>query len=246
MNYENIKMAHFIIRDNRFICHCRLIKSNEVVTVHVKNTGRGKEVLIAGALVALNYQPSPNRKTDYDLVAVKKGLMWINIDSQLPNSLAYEGILSEKISLPHFPGKLISLKREVTYGNSKFDLFATSDAGAKAFIEVKGMTLENKEVGAFPDAPTLRGLKHVNELQVAHENGYFTYVLFIVQFEKIRLATIHTQMQPRLAESFALAMADGVEVLAYNCKVEPGEVTVKKQVPFDLTYPFVDPNSQEN
>ena len=105
------------------------------------------------------------------------------------------------------------------------------------------MTLENKEIGAFPDAPTVRGLKHVNELQVAYEAGYFSYVLFIVQFEKIRLATIHNAMQPQLATSFATAMADGVEVLAYNCKVDPQEVTLKKQVPFDLTYPFVDPNA---
>lgn len=242
MQYENIRMAHFIVRDNRFICHCKLIETDEVVVVHVKNTGRGKEVLLAGALVALNYQPSPKRKTDYDLVAVKKDAMWINIDSQLPNALAYEGILTGKINLPHFPGKLASLKREVTYGNSKFDLFAKSDMGAKAFIEVKGMTLENKGIGAFPDAPTLRGLKHVKELQVAHDAGYLTYVLFIVQFEKITKATIHAEMQPQLAENFALAMADGVEVLAYNCKVEPNQVILKKQVPFDLAYPFIDPN----
>lgn len=243
MKYENIQMAYFIRRDNRFICHCQLINNKKIVTVHVKNTGRGKEILITGALVALNYQPSPKRKTAYDLVAVKKETMWINIDSQLPNQLAYDGILSGKIVLPHFPGQLLSLKREVTYGNSKFDLFAISDTGAKAFIEVKGMTLENNEIGAFPDAPTVRGLKHVNELQVAYDAGYFSYVLFIVQFEKIRLATIHNAMQPQLATSFATAMADGVEVLAYNCKVDPQEVTLKKQVPFDLTYPFVDPNA---
>lgn len=242
MKYENIKMAHFIVRDNRFICHCQLIETGEVVIVHVKNTGRGKEVLLKGALVALHYQPSPKRKTDYDLIAVKKAEMWINIDSQLPNKLAYEGILTGKIKLPHFPGKLASLKRKVTYGNSKFDLFATSDTNAAAFIEVKGMTLENKGVGAFPDAPTLRGLKHVKELQVAFHAGYYAYILFIVQFEQISQATIHTAMQPQLAENFTLAIADGVEVLAYNCKVEPNQVTVKGQVPFDVTYPFVDPN----
>ena len=149
----------------------------------------------------MQYWNSPKRKTNYDLIAVNKGDQWINIDSQVPNRLAYESLLDGTILLPQITGNLTLLKREVTYHRSKFDFYFETDVGEKGFIEIKGMTLENKRVGAFPDAPTSRGLKHVSELIDAKKEGYYAAVLFVVQFEDIDVATIHRAMQPELAKN---------------------------------------------
>lgn len=241
MEYENSILARFIARDNRFVARAQLLNGQEVV-VHVKNTGRGKEILLPGAWVGLNYCPSPKRKTDYDLVAVKKQDQWINIDSQLPNLLAYEGLLRKEIILPNQQGELSLVKREVSFEHSRFDLYYETTKGQKGFVEVKGLTLENQGIGAFPDAPTLRGQKHVLELIDSQKQGFTSYILFIVQFEHIHVATIHSQMQPTLEKAVASAQKAGVEVLAYNCQVDASKVTLKNKVPFDLAYPFVDPN----
>ncbi|WP_159722076.1 DNA/RNA nuclease SfsA [Enterococcus sp. CSURQ0835] len=241
MQYEASQIATFLSRPNRFIAHCVLRDGQEVIA-HVKNTGRGKEVFLPGATVALNYQASPKRKTDYDLVAIKKGALWINIDSQIPNALAAENILSGKIKLPGLAGAITGLKREYTYDRSKFDLYFETERQERGFVEVKGMTLENQLIGAFPDAPTLRGLKHVNELRQAQAEGYKNYLLFIVQFEPITLATINQTMQPTLQTAITKAEQDGVTVLAYNCHVTADSITVKGAVPFVLDYPFNDPN----
>ncbi|WP_270790213.1 DNA/RNA nuclease SfsA [Enterococcus diestrammenae] len=241
MKYENTLTARFIIRENRFIARCRLADGKEVV-VHVKNTGRGKELLLPEALVVLQYCPSPTRKTSYDLLAVQKGQQWINIDSQLPNKLALEGLLNQRIDLPGVSGDLTLIKPEVTFEHSKFDLYFETASNQRGFIEVKGMTLENQEIGAFPDAPTLRGQKHVRELTDSRQAGYLSYVLFVIQFQQVQLATIHTAMQPALREAVARAQANGVEVLAYNCQVSPEEVVIDQKIPFELDYPFVDPN----
>lgn len=241
MNYKNSILARFIARDNRFVARAQLLDGQEVV-VHVKNTGRGKEILLPGAWVSLEYCPNSKRKTAYDLVAVKKQDQWINIDSQLPNLLAYEGLLHKEIILPKQEGELSFVKREVSFEHSRFDLYYETTKGQKGFVEVKGLTLENQGIGAFPDAPTLRGEKHVLELIDSQKEGFTSYILFIVQFEHIHLATIHHQMQPSLTKAIASAQQAGVEVLAYNCRVSAGEVTLKNRVPFDLAYPFVDPN----
>lgn len=180
MNYSEIHLASFIERSNRFIARCRLIETGEEIITHVKNTGRNKELFLTDALIAVNYQSSAKRKTAYDLVAVRKGKMWINIDSQIPNTLAAEGILAGKIALPGLRGAITFLKREYTFEHSKFDIYFETDQQEKGFVEVKGMTLENQGIGAFPDAPTLRGLKHVEELRVAQAMGYHSYVLFVV------------------------------------------------------------------
>ncbi|MGM0215590.1 DNA/RNA nuclease SfsA [Enterococcus sp. AZ109] len=242
MKYSNIQLAHFIERPNRFIAHCCLEATGEQVIVHVKNTGRSKELLVPEVLVALNYQPSPKRKTDYDLIAVKKGEMWINIDSQIPNSLAAEGLLQKKIVLPNLIGEIIFMKREYRYGNSKFDIYFETDFGEKGFVEVKGMTLENNGIGAFPDAPTLRGKKHVLELTEAVAAGYHSYLLFIVQFSKIKAATIHKAMQPDFFQAVMQAKQDGVTILAYNCEVDESMIELKGEVSFDLAQAFIDPN----
>ncbi|MBP2098377.1 sugar fermentation stimulation protein A [Enterococcus rivorum] len=240
--YPEVHLARFIKRPNRFIAECQLIDSGEIVTVHVKNTGRCKELLFPDTEVALSYQASEKRKTDYDLIAVKKVEEWINIDSQVPNQLASEGLLEKKILLPGLAGEICSLKREQKFGNSKFDILVETDQGEQAFVEVKGMTLENNEIGAFPDAPTIRGLKHVEELIKAKKIGYQCYVLFIIQFEKVKTATIHEKMQPSLAEAISLGQKAGVHVLAYSCQVSPATIDIQKQIPFELNQEFEDPN----
>lgn len=216
-------------------------KRRRIIIAHVKNTGRGKEVLIPGAEVAIVFAPGPKRKTAYDLIAVKKKGDWFNIDSQLPNRLAIDGILDGTILLPGLTGPFTVYKREVTYLHSKFDIYLETVVGQKAFVEVKGMTLENKAIGAFPDAPTLRGLKHIGELTYAAQDGYAAYVLFIAQFEHLHLATIHEEMQPALADMVRHAQQSGVQILAYNCQVSADEVTVKQAIPFDVDIPFEDP-----
>ena len=242
MKYSEIHLAAFTERSNRFIARCRLLESGEEIITHVKNTGRCKELLLPNAVVAVNHQPSDKRKTAYDLVAVKKGEMWINIDSQIPNALAAEGILTGKICLPGLKGSIIYLKREYTFKRSKFDIYFETDQQEKGFVEVKGMTLENQGIGAFPDAPTVRGLKHVEELRVAQALDYHCYVLFVVQFPAIRAATIHRLMQPALYQAAEKAMADGVQILAYNCEVDQESISIKESVPFDLKQEFIDPN----
>ncbi|SES63624.1 sugar fermentation stimulation protein A [Enterococcus malodoratus] len=242
MKYSAIHLAIFIERSNRFIARCRLVETGEEIITHVKNTGRSKELLLPDTLVSVNHQPSEKRKTAYDLIAVKKGEMWINIDSQIPNALAAEGILAGKIQLPDLKGSINYLKREYTFEHSKFDIYFETDQREKGFVEVKGMTLENHGIGAFPDAPTVRGLKHVEELRLAQTMDYHCYVLFVVQFPVISAATIHREMQPALYEAVGKAEADGVRILAYNCEVDQETISIKEAVPFDLKQKFIDPN----
>ncbi|WYJ89806.1 sugar fermentation stimulation protein [Enterococcus sp. 9E7_DIV0242] len=239
--YPEVHLARFLCRPNRFIAECELIETGEQVTVHVKNTGRGKEVLLPGAKVALSHRPSPKRKTAYDLIAVKKAEQWFNIDSQVPNALAAQALLDGDILLPNLNGAIRSLKREQRYGHSKFDIFIETDKGQKAFVEVKGMTLENDRIGAFPDAPTLRGLKHVKELTEAISEGYQCYVLFIAQFELLDYATINKEMQPALAQAIFDGQQAGLTVLAYNCHVLPESIQVVGKIPFDLEQAFIQP-----
>ncbi|ALS38783.1 sugar fermentation stimulation protein [Enterococcus rotai] len=244
MTYPNVYLAHFIDRPNRFIAQCRLQETGEIVTVHVKNTGRCKELFHPEVEVALSYQPSPKRKTEYDLIAVKKNDAWFNIDSQVPNTLAAQAIQAGTIILPGLNGEIISVKREKRFAHSQFDILVETNTGHQAFVEVKGMTLENHGVGAFPDAPTLRGLKHVTELIEATKEGYQSYVLFVVQFEKVEIATIHTAMQPALAEMILSGQKQGLSVIAYNCSVTPDTIAIEHQVPFDVAKTFEDPNSE--
>lgn len=243
--YPKVHLARFVNRPNRFIAECQLMDTAEVVTVHVKNTGRCRELLLPNSEVALSYQASATRRTDYDLIAVKKRAEWFNIDSQVPNALASEALLSKRIILPDLKGEICSLKREQTFNNSKFDILIETDQGQKAFVEVKGMTLENQAIGAFPDAPTVRGLKHVNELMEAKKAGYNCYILFIVQFEKVKVATIHKEMQLALANAISVGQKEGLHVIAYNCQVTPETIEVQKQIPFDLVQEFKNPTIEK-
>ena len=243
--YQAVELARFIVRDNRFVAQCELPTKEEMVAVHVKNTGRCRELLKPGVTVALSYQGNPTRKTAYDLIAVLVGETWINIDSQVPNQLAYEGLLSGELQLPGLAGPIQSVRREVTFGASRFDLVVETESGAQGIVEVKGMTLVNQRVGAFPDAPTLRGLKHVQELAHWSEKGYQTYVVFIVQTSEVDVATIHREMQPALATAFASGMAQQLQVVAQTCAVGPDTIKLKKAIPFELEHPFIDPNRLE-
>ncbi|AYW45308.1 DNA/RNA nuclease SfsA [Tetragenococcus koreensis] len=241
MEYNHIQLAYFLQRKNRFVASCRLKETNEIVDVHVKNTGRGKEVLVPEALVALNFLPSAKRKTAYDLIAVKKQDHWYNIDSSAPNEVVFKALLEQTIDLPGLNGIITFVKREVVYGQSRIDFYFETDKAEKGYVEVKGMTLENERIGAFPDAPTARGLKHVRELIQAQKEGANCYVVFVAQFSDIDVATIHEAMQPELKNTARTAIESGVRFLCYACQVSATQLEIVKEVPFDLDAPFNDP-----
>uniref|UniRef100_UPI00345E2575 DNA/RNA nuclease SfsA n=1 Tax=Lentilactobacillus sp. TaxID=2767931 RepID=UPI00345E2575 len=180
MEYPNIHLAKFIDRPNRFISHCRLVETGEVVTVHVKNTGR-TTILQPGVTAALVHNHNPKRKTRYDLVAAKKyDRQWINIDSQAPNKVVKSGLESNYIHLPGI-NTIKEVTPEVTYLDSRLDFAGKDDNVRPFFLEVKGVTLANHGIAAFPDAPTTRGLKHVQTLERAIDDGYSAYLLFVIQ-----------------------------------------------------------------
>jgi len=228
MKYHNIVQATFLERPNRFIAHCKI--DDEVVIAHVKNTGRCKELLITGSTVYLQHNPSPKRKTDYSLITVKKTDSLINIDSQAPNVVALEGIKGRLITLPGLIGETILLKREVTYGQSRFDLYLQTASGQEAFIEVKGVTLEDKGVVKFPDAPTKRGTKHIYELIEAKKAGYEVYILFVIQMATVTCFTPNQETDPEFSKALKMAQEAGVNIVAYECLVTPESMEISKPV----------------
>lgn len=227
MIYENIVEGKFINRPNRFIAHVEIEGQEQIV--HVKNTGRCKELLVPGAVVYLERSDNPTRTTAYDLIAVKKGSRIINMDSQIPNKVVAEWL--EKGSFFH---DLVSLRPETTYGNSRFDIYVETQT-EKAFIEVKGVTLEEDGVVRFPDAPSERALKHVEELIKARESGYRAILFFVVQMEKVKWFTPNMDTQPEFGEALLRAAEAGVEIHAYDCKVTPETITMNKPVPIALS-----------
>lgn len=231
MKYENIVEATFIKRPNRFISQC-VVDGKEVVA-HVKNTGRCAELLIEGVRVYLEYAPSPTRKTDYSLIAAVKGDRLINMDSQAPNKIALEGLKSGRIKLPGLSNEISLIKQEYKYKHSRFDLYVETKK-EKILIEVKGVTLEAGNIAMFPDAPTTRGDKHVNELIEARHEGYLTYVLFMIQMAGVDYFTPNAKRDPKLAESLQRASLAGVEVFAYDCDVKPDEILVNEVVKVEL------------
>lgn len=238
MKYPNTHLARFIDRPNRFISHCRLATTGEVVVAHVKNTGR-TTILQPGVTVALVENHNPARKTQYDLVAAKKyDLEWINIDSQAPNKLVKIGLESNDIQLPDIK-RITSVTSEVTYLDSRLDFSGMAAGNRPFFLEVKGVTLANQGIAAFPDAPTTRGLKHVQTLERAIDDGYLAYLLFVIQMEKIKVVTIDRAIFEPLALEISRAQKMGVHVVAYDCNVQPGELTLNQPVPFDINQQFV-------
>lgn len=228
MKYKNIVKGIFKSRPNRFIAHVEVDGKEE--TVHVKNTGRCRELLIENVTVYLEKSSNPNRKTAYDLVAVEKvregkESLLVNMDSQIPNAVAFEWLKGEN---PLF-SENAKVKREVTFGDSRFDLYV-EDKDRKAFVEVKGVTLEHNGYALFPDAPTERGVKHINELVKAKEAGYEAYILFVIQMKEIHSFSPHREMHPDFAEALKNAYNKGVKVIAMDCVVTPDEMIIDKEV----------------
>lgn len=212
----------FIKRLNRFEAIVDI--KGEAELVHVPNTGRCRELFYEGARVLLERRPGKQRKTAYELIMVYKEGKLVSIDSQLPNKLAEEAIRNNEIA--ELQGYNY-IKRETTYGDSRFDLYMEREM-ERAFVEVKGVTLEVDGTAKFPDAPTERGTKHVNELIKAKQEGYRACILFVVQLSFADNFTPNTVMDPDFAEALRKAKAAGVEVLAYDCEVFKDEVKIRK------------------
>lgn len=220
MKYSDIIKGKFKSRPNRFIAIVDNDGTEEIC--HVKNTGRCKELFVEGATVYLQKADNPNRKTLYDLIAVRKGNRLINIDSQIVNgaALEYMPVLFDNIKL---------IKTERVYGNSRFDIYLETETD-KIFVEVKGVTLEKDGTALFPDAPTERGVKHLKELQKAVADGYKAYVLFVIQMDNISHFEPNKETHPQFAEELKNAQKNGVTVLAYNCTVTPDEIKIHNKV----------------
>lgn len=226
MRYDNIHKGTFLSRPNRFIANVEINGKAEVC--HVKNTGRCKELLVEGCTVWLEHSDSESRKTAFDLVAVEKGDRLINMDSQAPNKAVGEW-LREKMPF----GEGFSVYPEKKYGNSRFDFYLESQ-DRKIFMEVKGCTLEKDGVVLFPDAPTLRGVKHIEELSHCLDEGYEAYIMILVQMSYVKYFTPNYDTHPEFGEALEKASRKGVKILCYDCDVTPDSLTVGKPVKVKL------------
>ena len=229
MKYNNIHEGVFVERPHRF--GATVLIDGKAEYVHVKNTGRCREILIPGATVFLEKSNNPGRKTNYSLISAYKDEILINIDSQVPNKVDYDAILNG--SVDGFTGDEL-LKREVTYGNSRFDLYYESKIGIRGFIEVKGVTLDIDGTAMFPDAPTLRGRKHLLELTDAIKNGYSAHVVFLIQYKPANVFIPNRITDPGFSDALVSAARSGVVVHAYNCEVSPDSIHFGNPVPVKL------------
>lgn len=232
MRYERITQGSFLERPNRFLAYAELAGKKEVI--HVKNTGRCAELLKPGAIIYVQESQNPERKTKWDLIAVEKGDRIINMDSQIPNRVVQEwieeGNLFEDVRL---------VKPETTYCNSRFDLYVETGDKRKIFIEVKGVTLEENGVVRFPDAPSERAVKHLEELGHAVKEGYEAYVFFVIQMKGVRYFTPNRDTHPAFCDALKRAQAAGVHVLAYDCEVSADSIEVNEEVPVVLGSPLL-------
>lgn len=225
MKYANMIPGQFLSRPNRFIAHVQIGGSSEVV--HVKNTGRCRELLTTGAEVWCQKSDNPARKTKYDLITVRKGRRLINMDSQAPNLAAKEWLLAGGL------GKIENLKAETFHEDSRFD-FSFTKNGRQCFLEVKGVTLETDGVCAFPDAPTERGAKHLRGLTAAAQEGFGAYVLFVIQMTDVAYLHPNDITDPNFGKALREAAANGVEILAMDCVVTVDEMMIRNPVPVKL------------
>lgn len=220
MKYRKVIDAKFINRPNRFIAEVEIPERGREI-VHVKNTGRCKELLIPGVDVILEESDNPNRKTKYDLIAVsKKGMGWINIDSQAPNKVVYEWLEKQGYSY---------IKPEYKYGNSRIDFYMEKE-NSKYLMEVKGCTLEIDRIGYFPDAPTERGVKHLRELTLATKKGYKCIIAFVIQMEGITEVRPNISTHPEFGIALKEAKDAGVEIWYMPCRVMPDELFIERQL----------------
>lgn len=225
MQYKKVVEGRFLKRPNRFIAYVEIDGKNE--KVHVKNTGRCRELLERDAQVYLSYEDNEKRTTAYELVAVKKGSRIVNMDSQAPNKAVKEWLMSE--SAKEVFGEITLIKPETTYLNSRFDFYV--EAGKRRiFIEVKGVTLEEENVVRFPDAPSVRALKHVEEMMQAKNEGYEVYVLFVIQMQGVRFFLPNKETDPDFANAVKKAAKEGVRFLAYDCIVTPDSMKLNAPV----------------
>ena len=221
MIYSRMTPGRFLARPNRFIAHVEIDGQTEIV--HVKNTGRCRELLPVGAEVWCQKSDNPSRKTKYDLITVRKGSRLINMDSQAPNLAAKEWLAASGL------GEIENLRAETKHGDSRFD-FSFTREGKQCFLEVKGVTLENDGVCAFPDAPTERGAKHLRGLTEASKEGYGAYVLFVIQMTDVKYLHPNDVTDPEFGKALREAAANGVEVLAVDCRVTVDEMRIQNFV----------------
>ena len=223
MTYPNIHPAVFLVRPNRFIAHVLL--GAEPVVCHVKNTGRCRELLVPGTPVWLCESKNPARKTQYDFIAVQKGNRLINMDAQAPNP-----VFAEWAKTGHFLPDLTFLKPEFTYGSSRFDFYW--EAGARrGFVEVKGVTLERDGAVYFPDAPTERGVRHLEELTASLSQGYEAWVCFLIQMADVSFFSPNDETHPAFGDALRRASKAGVHLLALDCEVSPEQIVARRLVP---------------
>lgn len=231
MQYASVIRGQFCSRPNRFLAVVRIGGQEEIV--HVKNTGRCRELLIPECTVYLSRSDNPNRKTKYDLIAVEKQRegkppLLINLDSQIPNAAAAEWLETGSL----FSANAV-FRREVTHGSSRFD-FSIMDGNIQSFLEVKGVTLEQDGIALFPDAPTLRGVKHLQELTACQQAEIPAYLMLVIQMKGIRAFRPNDAMHPQFGEALRRAAAAGVTLLARDCIVTPDSITIDAPVPIQL------------
>lgn len=225
MLYSRMYPATFLRRPNRFVAHVEL-EGKEVVC-HVKNTGRCRELLVPGCRVWCHRADNPNRKTGYDLICVEKGSRLINMDSQAPNAAVGQWLCAGGL------GEIANLRPEYTYGDSRFD-FAFDRGGKPCLLEVKGVTLEQDGVCAFPDAPTQRGTRHLLGLTQAARAGFEAYVLFVIQMSDVRYLRPNDETDPAFGAALRQAAENGVRILAMDCAVTPESMTLRNPVEIRL------------
>lgn len=231
MKYDKVVSGTFISRPNRFIAKVNIDGAEE--TVHVKNTGRCRELLVPGSRVYLSQADNPGRKTKFDLIAVEKqrdnkSFLLINMDSQVPNAAAEEWLRIGKI----FSADAV-IRREVKYGSSRFDFFI-EDGKRKAFLEVKGVTLEKNGIAMFPDAPTERGVKHIHELIQCVKNGYEAYILFVIQMKDIKEFRPNDETHAEFGHVLRKAAQKGVNILAVDCSITKDSIEISDNIPIKL------------
>ena len=226
MQYRSVISGRFLARPNRFIAKVDI--NGQIETVHVKNTGRCRELLVPGVEVFLEKGDNPNRKTAYDLIAVRKGERLINMDSQAPNK-----VFREWAAEGHFLPEVLGIHGEYSYGESRLDFCLETPAGLH-FVEVKGVTLEEGGAARFPDAPTERGIKHIRELQRAVEEGHSATLFFVVQMADIVSVAPNDETHPAFGAALREAAAAGVQVRAYDCDVTADSLTIRREVPVIL------------
>lgn len=226
MIYDNIKKAKFLSRPNRFIAHIEIDGKTEIA--HVKNTGRCKELLTSSATVFVQENNLPHRKTKYDIISVYKSGQLINIDSQVPNK-----VFSEWAKNGNFLSNIELIKPETTYQNSRFDFYVEAN-DRKIFVEIKGVTLEENGIAMFPDAPTERGVKHINELIHCTTNGYEAYIVFIIQMNNVDYFTPNDKTHKDFGDVLRQAKTKGVNIIAIDCIVTEESIVANNYVDINL------------